>query len=164
LEFKLSLFNNALIQKQAVSEIIKCNDVTSRFGLALTENQAKALVQTRTTALNENGRIEFGSGIINKIIYEFCDSPYISERNYEKTLHELIEIFYYYKNETLDLISDEDLIKYMKKAFDGVCKGSLELLSGRELYNLAHNLRCGYPIDYTDNPNNDDKEDEDEEY
>ena len=85
-------------------------------------------------------------------------------RNYEKTLHELIEIFYYYKNETLDLMNDEDLIKYMKKAFNGVCKGSLELLSGRELYNLAYNIHCGYSIDHTDDEEADGEDDEDGEY
>lgn len=52
--------------------------------------------------------------------------------NYVETLHELIEIFYFYKNETLDLISDDELIKFMKNSFDGKCQGSLELLSGRE--------------------------------
>lgn len=167
MEFNLSLFNNSLVQKQAVNEIIKCNDLTARFGLELTEKQAKNLVETRSAALNENGRIEFGGGVIDKIIYEFCDSPFISMRNYEKTLHELIEVFYYYKNETLDMMSDEELIKYMKKAFNGVCKGSLELLAGRELYNLAYNIHCGYALDHTDgdvDKDTDGEDDEDGEY
>ena len=63
--------------------------------------------------------------------------------NYEETLYELLEIFYYYKNETLDLIGDDYLVKYMKSAFDGIWQGSLELLSGRELYMSARNLRYG---------------------
>ncbi|MBP7332497.1 MAG: hypothetical protein KBA08_09385 [Firmicutes bacterium] len=148
--FELSLFTGALVEKQAVNEIMKCNDLTIKFGLVLTEAQALALVETRSFALKENGRIEFGGGVIDKIINEFCDSPYISMHNYEETLHELLEIFYYYKNETLDLISDDDLVKYMKSAFDGICQGSLELLSGRELYMLARNLRYGYAPDYSD--------------
>ncbi len=113
--------------------------------------QALALVETRSHALKENGRIEFGGGVIDKIINEFCNSPYLSMHNYEETLHELLEIFYYYKNETLDLIGDEKLIRYMKNAFDGACQGSLELLSGRELYKLARNLRFGYAADYQEN-------------
>jgi hypothetical protein len=83
--------------------------------------------------------------------------------NYAETLHELIEMFYYYKNETLDLMSDEDLIKFMKGSFDGKCQGSLELLSGRELANMARNLRYGYPLDYSEDPLLD-EEDEDDEY
>lgn len=147
---ELSLFSGALVQKQAINEITKCNDLTAKFGLILTETQARALVETRFFALKENGRIEFGGGVINMLIEEFCDSLYISMHNYEETLHELMEIFYYYKNETLDLMSDDDLIKFMKNAFNGVCRGSLELLSGRELYKLARNLRYGYAPDYSD--------------
>lgn len=148
--FELSLFSGALIEKQAVSEVMKCNDLTLRFGLALTEAQALALVETRSFALKENGRVEFGGGIIDKMIYVFCDSPYLYGANYEEVLHDLLEVFYYYKNETLDLIGDEDLLNYMKEAFDGVCQGSLELLAGRELYRLARNLRYGYPPNYSE--------------
>ena len=70
--------------------------------------------------------------------------------NYAETLHELTEIFYFYKNETLDLMSDDELIKFMKNSFDGKCQGSLELLSERELANMARNLRYGYPPDYSE--------------
>lgn len=149
--FELSLFsgsfNLALIQKQAVNEVLKYNDLTVKYGLILTEQQAVALVDTRSLSLKETGRIEFGGGIIDKIIFEFCDSPYLSMHNYEESLHELIETFYYYKNETLDLMSDDELIEYMKKAFDGVCQGSIDLLSGRELDRLARNLRFGNAAD-----------------
>lgn len=160
--FELCLFSGALVEKQSVSEVMKCNDLTVKFGLILTEKQALALVETRSFALKENGRIEFGGGVIDKIIKEFCDSPYLSMHNYEETLHELLEIFYYYKNEALDLISDDDLIKYMKNAYDGTCQGSLELLSGRELYKLARNLRYGYSPDYSDDAVELDEDEEDE--
>ena len=119
-------------------------------------------METRFIALSENGRIEFGGGVIDKIIKEFCDSPYISMHNYTQTIHELLEIFYYYKNETLDLVSDDDMIMHMKTAFDGTCQGSLDLLSWRELDRFARNLRSGYPVDYSDNALSEDEEDEDE--
>lgn len=159
MNFELIPFASGLIQKQAVNEVIQCNDLTERFGLVLTQAQAIELVETRSFALRDNGRIEFGGGVIDKIIKEFCDSPYISMHNYTGTLHELIEIFYYYKNETMDLISDDDLIKFMKSFFDGVCQGSLDLLSGRELYRLAKNLRFGLPADYSENSFSEDEED-----
>jgi hypothetical protein len=143
LGFDLISFNSALIEKQAVSEVIKCNDYTERFGLRLTQEQAVELVETRSLSLRDNGRIEFGGGVIDKIIKAFCDSPYISMQDYAETLHELIEAFYIYKNETHDLIGDDDLIKFMKTSYDGVCQGSMDLLTGRELYRLAKNLRFG---------------------
>lgn len=149
----------SLIQKQAVDEIEKCNDFTARFGLTLSRQDAVELVEMRNTSLKRYGRIEFGGGVINKLIKEFCDSPYISMNNYVETLLELIEIFYFYKNETLDLISDDELIKFIKNSFNGKCQGSLELLSERELDKMAHNLRYGYAPDYSE----DDEFEEDDE-
>lgn len=149
-----------LVQKQAVEEIQQCNDFTAKFGLVLTHKDALELVETRSHALKSNGRVEFGGGVIEKIIWEFCDSPYISMHNYTETIHELTEMFYYYKNEALDLISDDELIKFMKDSFDGKCQGSLELLSGRELANMARNLRYGYAPDYCEDQEPD-EEDED---
>lgn len=160
MDFDLIPLASGLINKQAVSEIVGCNDYTQKFGLALTSEQATELVQTRADTLRAQGRIEFGGGVIDKIIKAFCDSPYLSMRCYAQTLHELTDIFYSYKNETLDLISDDDLIDFMKSSFDGVCQGSTDLLAGRELYRLAKNLRLGLPIDYSE----DTPEEEDEEH
>jgi hypothetical protein len=152
---------SSLLQKQAVAEIEKCNDYTGRFGLTLSRRDAVELVETRALALKSNGRIEFGGGIIEKIIRLFCHSPYISRHNYAETLHDLTEIFYFYKNETLDLVSDEELLVFMKNSFDGKCQGSLELLAGRELANMARNIRYGYAPYYTGDPA---EEDEDGQY
>lgn len=146
--FELISFSSGLVEKQAVREIVQCNDYTEQFGLVLTQQQAAQLVQTRSDSLRQNGRIEFGGGVIDKIIREFCDSPYISADNYAQTLHELIELFYAFKNETMDRVPDDDLIHFMKSAFDGVCGGSLELLADRELYRMAKNVRNGLPFHY----------------
>ncbi|HNR04710.1 MAG TPA: DUF6323 family protein [Bacillota bacterium] len=163
MSFEIIGISSSLIEKQAITEIERCNEFTAEFGLALSPSDAAELVEARNIALKSNGRIEFGGGAIHKIIREFCDSPYISMHNYAETIHELTEMFYYYKNETLDLMSDDDLIKFMKNSFDGKCQGSLELLSGRELANMARNLRYGYPPDYSEDPMPD-EEDEDGEY
>ena len=146
--FELISFSSGLVEKQAAQEIVRCNDYTEQFGLVLTQQQAAQLVQTRSDSLRQNGRIEFGGGVIDKIIREFCDSPYISADNYAQTLQELIELFYAFKNETMDRVPDDDLIYFMKSAFDGVCGGSLELLADRELYRMAKNVRSGLPYNY----------------
>ena len=62
---------------------------------------------------------------------------------YEVTLHELTALFYEAKSETLDAVSDKELIYFMKKAFDGICAGSTELLSGVALEKLARHIRAG---------------------
>lgn len=154
--------HSSLIQTQAVQEIIQCNDFTTKYGLSLTEQQAMELVETRNQVLSANGRVEFSGGIIHKIIQEFCDSPYITKGNYVTTIQELIEIFYYYKNETEDLVSDDDLIYFMGNAFNHKCQGSLELLSGRELDKMTTRLRNGKnPMDMDEV---EDHEEEDEDY
>lgn len=156
MKFELDILSSSVVQRQSVNEIIKCNEVTQKFGLALSYQQAVQLAKTRNSLLLENGRIEFGGGVIDKIIMEFCDSSYISMNNYADTLYELLEMFYYYKNETIDLISDDDLIKFMKKSFDGACQGSTEQLYGRELARLVRNLRCGYAADYVHDDSDED--------
>ena len=153
----------ALAERDAAAEIEKCNSFTSRFNLLLSHQDALELVETKNYALRFNGRLEFGGEVIEKIIRKFCSSPFLSRHNYAETLHELIEIFYFFKNDTLDLLSDEELIEQMKNSFDGVCQGSLELLAGRELEKSARNLRYGYEPDYSDE-NENEAEDNDGEY
>ncbi|GAB6170614.1 DUF6323 family protein [Paradesulfitobacterium aromaticivorans] len=143
------LIPTSIINKLAISELIKCNEVTARYGLILSEAEAQELIETRAVALSSNGRIEFAGGIINKLIMKFSDSPFISQFNYVTTLNDLIETFYYFKNETLDEISDDELISFMKKYFDQNCQGSIELLQNRDLEALARNIRYGI-TDYED--------------
>jgi DNA mismatch repair ATPase MutS len=141
---QFSLIPGALAQKLAVAEIIRCNQTTSRYGLVLKESDARELADTRSEALEKLGRIEFAGGSINKLILEFCDSPYLNQANYSETLNELVQIFYYFKNETLDEVDDDDLIISMKKYFDETCRGSLDLLETRDLENLARKIRYGF--------------------
>ena len=131
-----------------IANIKKCNEYTNKYGLILSENQISNLLERRKETLKETGRIEFREGIVDKLIKEFCDSPYINKENYAETLYELIEIFYEYKNETMDLMTDDELISFMKKSFDGICQGDLEYLSGTVIYRMRENLLSGKPIDY----------------
>ena len=131
-----------------IANIKKCNEYTSKYGLVLSDNQISNLLERRKETLKETGRIEFREGIVDKLIKEFCDSPYINKENYAETLYELIEIFYEYKNETMELIADDELIEFMKKSFDGICQGDLEYLSGTVMYKMRENLLSGKPIDY----------------
>ena len=144
----INLFESNLLEKQTFNDIFKCNELTIEYGLMLHEEDVKEIIKTRNVALEKSGRIEFNGQIINKIIITFCDSPYISQYNYSDTINELVEIFYNYKNETLDYISDDELIEIMKEYFDNYCQGSLELLEGKVLYKIANNIRNGVK-DYT---------------
>ena len=146
----------ALVKEQSITQVLQCNEKTAKYQLTLTKQEAELLIDTRQEALKANQRIEIGGGIINKIIDHFKTSPYISQYNYASTISELIDTFYYFKNETLDEISDDDLIELMEELFDGRCHGSIDLLQGREMERIAHNIRYGTWV----NENEDEEEDE----
>lgn len=135
-----------LLQK-AAADTLECNAFTREFGLALTEEQAMELAAVRAKSLAACGRIEFGGGVVEKLIRAFCDSPYLTQDTYAETIQELTECFYFYKNDTLDLCGDDEMIAFMARAFNGVCKGSVELLRDREMERMAAGLRYGRPFD-----------------
>lgn len=137
-----------------IANIKKCNKYTNQYGLTLTDNQIVNLLERKKEVLKETGRIEFREGIIDKIIREFFDSPYINQDNYFFTLYELVEIFYEYKNETMDLITDDELITFMKKSFDGICKGDIKYLAETIMYRMKENLLKGKNLDYEEEYDN----------
>lgn len=138
---RLELIKGNTLLLRGANELLKHNEISEKHGLRLTQREAIQLVRVRTEELRYHGRLEFGEGIFGKLIEAFCDSPYITSENYFETLCALTEIFYYYKNETEEYLSDSELIDYMERYFNGSCNGSLELLSTREMDELARNLR-----------------------
>jgi hypothetical protein len=128
----------------AAQELRDCNAYTAAYGLSLSDKQITGLVQHRFEALRSTGRIEFGSGILKKLILAFCDSPHISQGEYEETLLELQDAFYYYINECMDRYSDDELIDYMKMVFNGRAHGELDFLIGTSLEDLCRYARGGY--------------------
>jgi hypothetical protein len=130
-------------QKQEVDRVLECNRKTEQFGLVLSQEEAKNLLLNRKTALEDNGRIEFGKGILPKIIELFCDSQFINQETYADTLSEMQEIFYSYKNETQDELTDDELLAFMKKQFEEICFGDIEYLRNTCLERYAKAVRSG---------------------
>ncbi|WP_024833591.1 DUF6323 family protein [Ruminiclostridium josui] len=126
-----------------INQIEKCNEFSSKFGLVLTNEQIRILLEERYTTLKKYGRVELGKGILEKLIFEFSDSPFIWQENYMDTLSELQDIFYYFKNESLDEFTDDELIRYMRKSFDNECQGSLEYLRETSLEDVCRSIRYG---------------------
>lgn len=139
--FNLMILKN---QEKEAAALIACNDETEKYGLKLTPKEAKELVVSRSESLMEHKRIEFSSGIMEKLIYNFCDSQYIVQDNYAQTLMELQDIFYLYKNESEDKLTDEELINFMKEQFETVCTGDTDYLSDTCLERFAQAIRAGY--------------------
>lgn len=136
------LFGGEIANKRMEEKILSCNEVSKKYGLSLSPAQAAIFAKNINEILNKAGRIEFGEGIADRIILAFCDSPYILSENYEDFLRELADLFYHFKNETHELVSDAELISFMKSEFDGECAGSMDLLS-QSLTELARHINAG---------------------
>ncbi|MFT3982713.1 MAG: DUF6323 family protein [Lachnospiraceae bacterium] len=131
-------------QKKEVQRVISCNEKTEQYGLSLTVEDAQELMVYRSDALQEARRIEFGEGILPELIFAFCDSDFINQDNYTETLGQLQELFYMYKNESQDGLTDTELIKFMRIQFDEVCFGDIDYLRETCLERFARAVRAGH--------------------
>lgn len=128
------------------NKILICNKKIKRQDLVLNEKQAISLAKTYTRVLKDNKRIDLKGDIVDQLIIEFNDSPYIDKSNYEEILHDLISLFYELKNDTWDSISDDDLIKFMKNSFDYDCFGSMEMLYSKSMMLIEH-IHAGHSLE-----------------
>lgn len=128
-------------QKNQIVKVLEINDRIHQFGLKLSEEEAGLLVQRKAEVLKEQQRIEFGEGILPRLILAFCDSPHVCQDNFAETLERLQEIFYLYKNESMDELSDDELLEYMRDCFNGECEGSLEYLEDTVLEAFVRDVR-----------------------
>jgi len=132
-----------LSENYQVGQILKTNETSKENGLTLTEEEAKALVAARGDTLREERRVEFGDSISPKLIRTFADSSFINQEDYAETIARLQEIFFLYKNESMDMVSDDELLGIMKNAFENESGGDLEYLEGTALEAFARNVRAG---------------------
>ena len=128
----------------AKEEIRCCNELNGLYGLTLTEADIAELVELRGQALKNTGRLEFGGGILPKLIRAFCKSPYVDSQNYAAILGDLQDAFYYFKSESEDRFSDDDLIEFMETVFNGAAHGSTELLCSISLEELCRWARSDF--------------------
>ena len=132
-----------LQNKMQLTKVMETNQYTERFGLTLSTEDAQLILEQRNQTLRELKRVEFGESIVPKIIFEFCDSAYIDQTNYGETIIRLQEIFYLYKNETEDKISDDELLHSMKEQYENRCHGDLDYLESTCLDRFARAIRAG---------------------
>lgn len=130
--------------KMQLQQILETNRYSEKFGLTLTEEDTEILAAERQNALRQEQRVEFGAGVLTKIIEGFCDSAYLTQDNYRDTLVRLQELFFVYKNEMQDEITDDELLHFMREQFETVCFGDLDYLEGTCLDIFAQAIRAGY--------------------
>lgn len=136
--------NNLLVinDNKCLKDILLLNEVTSKKGLVLEEKQIFELINYKNDVLKESGRIEI-SPILDKIIYEFYNSPYVDEENYLLTIEQLTETFYLYQKEFDNKLTDEEIIRYLKENFNNNCAGSITLLESDAMEELKSLLLSG---------------------
>ncbi len=120
-----------LLKDKHISEILKINEKFSEKGLNLTKGEALEIIETRSRLIKNYERIVIDNEATKFLIEEFGNSSFITRENYVSTINELQEVFYYIKNENGEKLSDNKLIIALKRIYEDVCKGSLELLRGK---------------------------------
>ena len=121
----------ALVQARQTAQLAqlrKTNELAYAYGNVLSEAQLHSLIRAEAVTLRDYGRLEFGEGILPRLLYTFCDSPLIPKSDYFDTLCALEELFYAYHNELNDMMSDDELLEAMHKVFHGRAQGSLEYM------------------------------------
>lgn len=134
---QMDLIFPAKNNRGTLSALQNGSQLGARYGLILRPADMELLVQRQEEALRSTRRLEFGSGPYEKLIYAFCDSPYLTQTNYAETLGELCELFYRFKSEFDERLSDDELIAKLARLFNGTCHGSLKL-TGDRLWQTAH--------------------------
>jgi len=127
-----------------MAEILDTNESTAAYGLTLSREQARMIAESGKDALRQERRVEFGGSISKAIILAFCDSQYMEQDHFAETVIRLQEIFYEFKNEMLDQISDDELLNFMREQFEGVCAGDVDYLEDTVLTVYAQAVRNGY--------------------
>ncbi len=126
---------------QMISTLLKTNRKSKKYGLTLSPQATLEIIRERNNILQNCGRVELSTKITQKIIGRLCTSPYIDQENYPSTITDLHEIFYYIKTETQDEIADDELVDIIMNLYNDTCKGSIDLLSGRELEKLVREFK-----------------------
>ncbi len=131
-------------QQEEITRISDCNEMTRRFALELNTEEVKELIESRNDSLKKYQRVELGKGILDKLVFTFCDSQYIQQEDYLELLTELQDVFYQLKNDTLDKVSDDELMTFMKEQFEEICCGDMVYLKDTCLERFSAAVRNGY--------------------
>lgn len=139
----------ALQVRRLTAQILALRERAISYGLVISPKDASALAEVGVEQLHEQERVEFAQSAVVKIIHKFMESGYISQSDFVETVSELIAVFYEVKEESLDVISDDDVIFAMFDCFENISNGDIELLRTRDLERLIRRAKGeAYDVDY----------------
>lgn len=111
-----SIQNKSIIV--AKNELLKINDESSAYGLILTPQDVEEIIKSRGYSLKNYGRIDLNMDVTKKLINKIYTSQYTDKDDYVEIINDLQDIFYYLKNETLDEISDNEIIDIIVEFYE----------------------------------------------
>ena len=130
-------FNFSLLKitedKKFIAGLMDLDAKANNYGLIINESTAKEIAVYRNKALIENERFEINSNAITRLTSAFLETRYINQEDFADIIGEIINLFYYIKNETENAVPDDDLISEMLKVFNETCFGSVELMQSKGL-------------------------------
>ena len=113
----LSSLNNSMINIQK-NEILNLNERSQEYGLILTPDDVENIVKSRNHTLNSYGRIDLNMDVTKEIMEILYKSQFTDKDDYVEMINDLVEIFYFLKNETLDEISDKEIIEIIGEFYE----------------------------------------------
>lgn len=130
MDLSIISMNSALPTRLEKDRLLGLNGKLAENGLILSEKQALSIAEARKASLLSNGRMEFSGETAEKITLEFSGSSCIDKDSFSDTVCELIDIFYYLRNDYPETrLSDDRLISIMRECFDDECAGDTGLLA-----------------------------------
>ena len=132
---------NSNLQITQENEILDLNEKSQIYGLTLNKEDVKEIINSRDNTLKNYGRIELDIGITKMIIENLYKSQYTDKDDYVYAINDLHEVFYYLKNETLDQISDIEVIEIIDDIYNN-CSGRIDIVQ-EKCEEFAKNYRWG---------------------
>ena len=118
---------NSNLQITQENEILDLNEKSQIYGLTLNKEDVKEIINSRDNTLKNYGRIELDIGVTKMIIENLYKSQYTDKDDYVYAINDLHEVFYYLKNETLDQISDIEIIDIIDEVYNN-CSGRIDIV------------------------------------
>ena len=137
---------NSNLQITQENEILDLNEKSQIYGLTLNKEDVKEIINSRDNTLKSYGRIELDIGITKMIIENLYKSQYTDKDDYVYAINDLHEVFYYLKNETLDQISDIEIIEIIDEVYNN-CSGRIDIVQEKcEEFAKSYRLKLGGEI------------------
>ena len=127
-------------------ELLELNENSRSYGLTLNKEDIKEIINSRNNTLKSYGRIELDINVTKSIIENLYKSQYTDRDDYVELINDLQEVFYYLKNETLDQISDIEIIEIIDEIYNN-CSGGIDIVQEKcEEFAKSYRYRLGCEI------------------